>query len=86
MRVECARCGHSEDDTYEFDMPFARAQAMEDEPGKCPQFGAPIQMHLSLGPVRGSLACQAPVGLLVVVLLFPLRAPLPRALAARIGE
>src|SRR5690348_240709 len=24
MRVECARCGHAEDDTYEFDMPFAK--------------------------------------------------------------
>jgi hypothetical protein len=28
MRVECARCGHSEDDTYEFDMPLAKAQPM----------------------------------------------------------
>jgi hypothetical protein len=24
MRAECARCGRSEDDTYEFDMPFAK--------------------------------------------------------------
>jgi ribosomal protein S27AE len=47
MRVECARCGHSEDDTYEFDIPFAKAQAMEAyEPGTCPKCGAPIQMHL----------------------------------------
>ena len=47
MRIECASCGHSEDDTYEFDMPFAKAQAMEAyEPGKCPKCGAQIQMHL----------------------------------------
>jgi len=36
MRVECARYGHTEDDTYKFDMPFAKAQSMEAyEPGKC---------------------------------------------------
>jgi hypothetical protein len=29
MRVECARCGHSKGDTYEFDMPLAVAQPME---------------------------------------------------------
>jgi hypothetical protein len=47
MQVECARCGHTEDDTYEFDMPFAKSQPMEAyEPGKCPECGAPIQMHL----------------------------------------
>jgi len=47
MRVECARCGNSEDDTYEFDVPFAKAQAMEAyEPGNCPKCGAPVQMHL----------------------------------------
>jgi len=47
MRVECARCGHTEDDTYEFDMPFAKSQSMEAyEPGKCRECGAPIQMHL----------------------------------------
>jgi hypothetical protein len=34
MRVECARCGHAEDETYEFDMPIAKAQPMEAyEPG-----------------------------------------------------
>jgi DNA-directed RNA polymerase subunit RPC12/RpoP len=47
MGVECARCGHSEDDTYEFDLPFAKAQAMEAyEPARCPKCGAAIQMHL----------------------------------------
>ncbi len=35
MRVECDRCGHAEDDTYEFVMPFAKAQPREAyEPGK----------------------------------------------------
>ena len=38
MRVECARCGHAEDDTYEFDLPFASAQAMEAyEPRQMPE-------------------------------------------------
>jgi len=47
MHVECARCGHVEDDTYEFTMPFAKSQPMEAyEPGKCPKCAAPIQMHL----------------------------------------
>jgi len=47
MRVECARCGHTEDETYKFDLPHAKAQAMEAyEPGKCPKCGAPIHMHL----------------------------------------
>ena len=27
MRVDCAACGHHEDDTYEFDMPIAKAPA-----------------------------------------------------------
>ena len=36
MCVERARRGHAEDDTYEFDMPIARAQPMEEyEPGTC---------------------------------------------------
>lgn len=48
MRVECARCGHTEDDTYEFDMPVAEAYPMEAyESGKCPECGGPIQMHLN---------------------------------------
>jgi hypothetical protein len=43
----CARCGHSEDDTYEFDLPLAKAQPREEYvPGKCPVCGAPVQMHL----------------------------------------
>lgn len=47
MRVECAACGHHEDEMYEFDMPIAKAQAMEGyEPGKCPECGAAVQMHL----------------------------------------
>jgi len=47
MRVECASCGYTEDETYEFDMPFAKAQSKEgDEPGKCSECGAPILMHL----------------------------------------
>jgi hypothetical protein len=47
MRIECARCGHTDDERFEFDMPFAKAQAMEaHEPGKCPECGAPIHMHL----------------------------------------
>ena len=29
MRVECSKCGHREDETYEFDMPIAEAQPME---------------------------------------------------------
>ena len=47
MQVECAMCGYAEDDTYEFDMPFTKSHPMEaDEPGKCPDCGAPIEMHL----------------------------------------
>ena len=47
MRVECARGGHSEDDTYEFDLPLRKAQPMEAyEPGKCPECKAPVLMHL----------------------------------------
>lgn len=30
MRVECARCGHAGDETYEFDMPIAEAHPMEE--------------------------------------------------------
>jgi ribosomal protein S27AE len=47
MRVECARCGHAEDETYEFDLPLAKAQPMEAyEPGKCSECGASVQVHL----------------------------------------
>jgi ribosomal protein S27AE len=46
-RVECGSGGHTEDETYEFDRPFANSQPMEAyEPGKCPDCGAAIQMHL----------------------------------------
>ena len=42
MPVECARCGHTEHEIYEFDMPFKKSQPMETgEPGKCPECGAP---------------------------------------------
>ncbi len=51
MRVECARCGHTEDETYGFGMPLAKAQPMEaHEPGKCPECGATVQMHLKRRP------------------------------------
>jgi len=47
MRVECARCGHTEDDACEFDMPFVKAQPMEAyESSKCPDCGALAHMHL----------------------------------------
>jgi hypothetical protein len=44
MRVECARCGHTED---EFTIPFAKSQAMEAyEPGECSECGASIHIRL----------------------------------------
>jgi endogenous inhibitor of DNA gyrase (YacG/DUF329 family) len=47
MQVECARCRHTEDETYEFDMPFAKSQPMEAyEPGKCPKCGANVRIYL----------------------------------------
>ena len=47
LHVECARCGHSEDDTYEFDMRFAKSKPMEScESGECPECGAPVLMYL----------------------------------------
>ena len=47
MRVECARCGHFEDDTYEFELPLAESEPMEEYvAGKWPDCGAPVQMHL----------------------------------------
>ena len=43
MRVECARCGHFDDDTYEFDLPLARAQPIQAyEPA--PQGGGVVAM------------------------------------------
>jgi ribosomal protein S27AE len=48
MRVECARCGHAEDDTFEFDMSCDNSEPMaEAVPGKCPECGARVVMHLS---------------------------------------
>jgi hypothetical protein len=42
MQVECDRCGHAEDETFELDMPFAKSQPIEAyEPGKCPKCGGP---------------------------------------------
>jgi len=53
MHVECARCGHTEYETYEFDMPFAKSQPMEAyDPGKCPECGGPIEMHLKRSQQR----------------------------------
>jgi len=47
MQVDCAKCGHTEDETYEFDMPFTKSQPMEAcEPGKCPECGTQVQIHL----------------------------------------
>jgi hypothetical protein len=47
MRVECAQCGHTQDETYEFAMPFAGSRPMEVyESGECPECGVAIQMHL----------------------------------------
>lgn len=47
MRVECGKCGHTENDTYEFAMPLAKAQPMEAyEPARCPECGAAVKMHL----------------------------------------
>lgn len=44
MRVECDRCGHAEDDTYEFDLPLGKAQTMEQHVlGKCPKCGARLR-------------------------------------------
>jgi len=47
MQVECDRCGHSDDETYEFDMPFAKSQPMETrESGECPHCGAQVLMYI----------------------------------------
>jgi len=63
MRVECARCGHAEDDTYEFDLPFAKAHAMEAyEPGKCPKCGGRLSMHDHSRPFDGRFCTTHPDG------------------------
>ena len=47
MHIECAKRGHTESDTFEFTTPLAKARPMEAyEPGKCPECGATVQMHL----------------------------------------
>jgi DNA-directed RNA polymerase subunit RPC12/RpoP len=47
MRVECKRCGHTESETYELDMPVDKAQPLEGrEPGQCPECGAKLRIHL----------------------------------------
>jgi hypothetical protein len=52
MRVNCG-CGHTEDETYEFDLPMAAAKPMEDHaPGTCPECRAPIWIHLSRTSAR----------------------------------
>ena len=46
-RIECAKYGHTEDDTYEFDMPLAKARPRgEYVPGSCQKCSAPVQMYL----------------------------------------
>jgi len=48
MRVECSKCGHADEDTYEFEMPIDEAQPEEERaPGKCPDCGAPVWIYLS---------------------------------------
>lgn len=45
--MSSSRCGHAEDDTYEFDMPLAESERLEEYvAGKCPDCGAPVRMHL----------------------------------------
>lgn len=47
MRVTCAKCGHAEDETYEFDMPPDNAHPMEETTdGACPSCGSPVQIYL----------------------------------------
>jgi DNA-directed RNA polymerase subunit RPC12/RpoP len=47
MRVKCERCGHSEDETYEFDLPVGESHPIEEStPGTCPVCRARILVHL----------------------------------------
>lgn len=47
MHVECPMCGHTEDETYEFELPHEAAEPMEsEEPAICPRCNAPVVMHL----------------------------------------
>jgi Zn ribbon nucleic-acid-binding protein len=49
LHVECAKCGHSEDDTHEFSISIGEKASPSKgrEPGKCPACGAPIWIYLS---------------------------------------
>jgi hypothetical protein len=59
MRVTC-ECGHSEDETYEFDMPIAKAQPFEDRvPGKCPDCGGPVRIYLCRTQEMHSKVCSS---------------------------
>lgn len=54
MRVDCAKCGHHDDEICEFGMPRQKAQPMEAyEPGKCPEGKAPE--YRELGMINGNL-------------------------------
>jgi hypothetical protein len=64
MHVECAGCGHTEDETYKFDMPFSKSQPMEAcESGERPKCGAPVLMpraidsHHPYRPPAGAEVC-----------------------------
>jgi hypothetical protein len=47
MHVECASCGHSNDEIFEFDMPRDNSEPMEEYvPGTGPDCGDPIHMHM----------------------------------------
>jgi len=47
LHVECARCGHTEDESCEFDVPLDKSRPVEKYgSGTCPKCAAPILMHL----------------------------------------
>lgn len=47
MHVDYAECGHTEDDTYEFDLPIAKAQPKEEfVHGECPECVARVRIYL----------------------------------------
>jgi hypothetical protein len=48
MQLECAHCGFTEDETYEFDIQLAKSYTMEAyEPGRCLECGARVHMPLT---------------------------------------
>ena len=49
MRVECTKCGHAEEDTYEFEMPIDEAQPTEERAAG--KYGSPLE-----SPPRNSLS------------------------------